>query len=241
MKAPAIEQWWPVGQSLDLVEADLKAAAKAMQAEIRRFAGSDSLNESWVQISGLDLLFGSVNEFTNTPTVFFAIPTRSRWTVLWNNTFLCDGYDSLCACLTKNHGLTTLHWIAHDDTTTFQPGASFSYRRLQGNSVTMRSVHCGRSDSRWRFEEYGDQLPQEDIVAYSSRRKRDRLNESVLMSLLRRFDAQPWEEGFYDFSRPCYRLKRTTYPSTIIKRSPADVVTASQRPVKVARSRHSRR
>ena len=34
--------------------------------------------------------------FTNVSTCYLVLPTHSRWTVRWNNSFLCDGYDSLC-------------------------------------------------------------------------------------------------------------------------------------------------
>jgi hypothetical protein len=57
--------------------------------------------------------------------------------VLWNNSFLCDGYDSLCWCLTSHHDLTTIHW-AHAGTTVRQP--------LQTTFAT-KSVTSGKAQS----------------------------------------------------------------------------------------------
>lgn len=164
-------------------------------------------------------------EFANVPTWFVALPTRSRWVVLWNNSFLCDGYDSLCWCLTRNHGLTTVHWSAHDTTTTFQPGAAFHHRRRDGEALVERSVSCSATDGRWAFAERGEPLPEEDLSGYGARRKRDRLDERRVAALLARLGAEPWAEGFYEVAdRPCFVVRRTAPPATVHTRPPAAVV-----------------
>lgn len=100
----------------------MEVVAAAMQEEVRRFIAGEAITTSWETFSNLDAAFRSASEFANVPTIYLVLPTLSKWSVLWNNSFLCDGYDSLCHCLTKNHGLTTVHWSAHDEWTSFQSG-----------------------------------------------------------------------------------------------------------------------
>ena len=228
MRTSAIASCWPSTQSLDLVQASAEVTAHAVKNELCRFLGAEPIEGRWVAAASIDQAIKSCAEFTNVPTYFLVLPTKSRWSVLWNNSFLCDGYDSLCHCLTKNHGLTTLHWSAHDQDTTFQSGAAFAYRMSINGAVTERSVYCGREDDRWTFHEVGAPLPEEDLLAYGSRRKRDRLNEGVLLSFIERLGAKPWDETFYDLpSQQCYVLQRTSYPQAITRRSPGEVLVAA--------------
>lgn len=166
----------------------------------------------------------SAPEFANVPTFYLLLPSRSRWTVLWNNSFLCDGYDSLCWCLTKNHGLTTVHWSAHDETTTFQSGATFQHRLWDGAAMLERFVQAAQEDKRWSFYQSGDPLPEEDTPPYAATRKRDRLNE-VVAQLLGRLGASPWREEFYALpEQRCFVLQRPAAPETVLRRSVSEVV-----------------
>jgi hypothetical protein len=166
-------------------------------------------------------------EFANVPTVYVILPTRSRWTVLWNNSFLCGGYDSLCWCLTKNHGLTTVHWSAHDGWTTFQSGACFIHRQRVGGELVERSVSVAQEDRRWLFCATGQPLPEEDVSWYEARRKRDRLNEEHMAQLLGRLGAFPWSEEFYAVGESqFFLLRRVRAPETIIRRPTSEVVRA---------------
>jgi hypothetical protein len=125
-KDATVRRWWPSTQSLDLVEGPVQRVAEALRVEFLRFAGAERVAAGWHRFDSLDAAFRSAPNFDNVVTFLLALPTRSKWTVLWNNSFLCDGYDSLCWCLTSHHDLTTIHWAAHDDWTTFQSGASFT-------------------------------------------------------------------------------------------------------------------
>lgn len=228
MRTSAIANCWPSTQSLDLVQAPCEVAAHAVETELRRVLGAEPIKGRWLTASSIDQAIKSCTEFTNVPTFILVLPTKSRWSVLWNNSWLCDGYDSLCHWLTSNHGLTTMHWSAHDQDSTFQSGAAFAYRARINGTVTERSVYCGREDARWTFHEEGAPLPEEDMQVYEARRKRDRLNEQVLLSLIERLGAHPWDEAFYDFpSQQCYVLQRTSYPSAIARRRPNEVLVAA--------------
>lgn len=145
----AIRKWWPSTQSLDLVEGSVQSVAKAVHEECSRFLQGERLDAGWHQFQDLDAAFRAAPDFDNVPNVFLVLPTRSKWAALWNNSFLCDGYDSLCACLSSNHRLTTIHWSASDEWTTSQSGAHFIHRRHNGTDVVQRSVQAAQEDKRW--------------------------------------------------------------------------------------------
>ncbi|MEZ2297471.1 hypothetical protein [Variovorax sp. RCC_210] len=225
LRSGALERWWPTTQSLDLVLGTVSQVAAAVEAEVSRFVHGEALSKAWSHYADLDAAFGAATEFANVPTHFLALPTHSDWTVLWNNSFLCSGYDSLCACITANHGLTTVHWSAHDSTTTTQPGATFTHRSLLDATLMERSVYASQQDGKWLFAEAGPSLPQEDVGSYRSRTKRDRLDESRMASFLGRLGAAPWDEAFYALSaQPCFVLQRQAAPMTITRRPRSAVI-----------------
>jgi hypothetical protein len=184
---------------------------------------------SWETFPSLDAAFSAAPaDFPNVPSFFLILPTHSKWSVLWNNSFLCDGYDSLCFCLTENHHLTTLHWFAHDKVAAnTQPGASFSHRKWANSSVVLRTVYVGQNDRRWHFEQYGPPLPEEDRGLYKAANKRDRLNEHHMAALLGRLGAYPWLEEFYALpTKPCYVLRKEGFPPSIPRRTRDEVLRA---------------
>ena len=226
-RSEVIRRWWPTTQSLDLVEGAVETVAAGVETEVGRFVGGEPVATSWERFEGLDAAFRAAPDFANVPTFFLVLPSRSRWSVLWNNSFLCDGYDSLCWCLTKNQGFTTVHWSAHDEWTTFQSGACFQHRRREGSTVVERIVQVMQEDKRWLFHESGPTLPEEDVGSYRARRKRDRLNEELVARLLARLGASPWSEEFYAVpERRCFVLRRLQPPATIIRRPASEVVRA---------------
>jgi hypothetical protein len=225
IRTPALRRWWPTTQALDLVEGDVATVAAALHAETTRVLKGERLAAAWTRCATLDDAFDTAGEFTNVPTHWLVLPTRSRWSVLWNNSFLCDGYDSLCHCLTAFHGLTTLHWSAHDATTTFQPGAAFTHRRVVAGAIAKRTVCVACTDGRWSFDAIGERLPEEDLATYGARRVRDRLNEAAIASLLARLGAAPWDEAFYALGRhDVFVLRRPAAPATVLRRARHDVV-----------------
>lgn len=204
--------------SLDLVCALIEAVGSAVLTEVTRFVSGEQLSSDWVPFNSLAKIFESVNEFTNVPTVYFVLPTQSDWTVLWNNSFLCDGYDSLCWCLTTNYGMTTVHWQSSNEDAVFQAGSLFTARRQSASGLVERSVYCCKDDAHWEFHALGEPLPEEEIAAYSARRARDRLNEQGLMALLSRLGAQPWEDSFYREGK-AFRIERISLPNTISRKT----------------------
>ncbi len=225
LRSRTIENWWPTTQSLDLVEGSTERVAKAVHDEVRRFVKGETLRSSWEAFPDLDAAFRSVKRYTNVPSVFLVLPTRSKWSVLWNNCFLCNGYLSLCVCLTRNHGLRTMHWSAHDRLTSFQAGAHFEHLRLEGGELRKRYVYVGQQERRWHYYEGGEPLPEEDLKGYEARRKRDRLNEERMASLLSSLGATPWQEEFYAIPPArTFVLRRPDLPPTVSDRSVAQVL-----------------
>jgi len=221
----ALRDWWPTTQSLDLVEGSIEDVAKATStvfAKIAQYSG-DTHTANWQTFKSLELAFSSVPYFDNVGSHLLLLPTHSKWVVLWRNSFLCDGSDSICLPLTRQHGLTTIHWSAHDDWTTFQSGAMFHYRRNSAVGLVERRVQAAQTDKRWDFFEQGEPLPEEDIEGYSARRKRDRLNEKRVIELLARLDAHPWDERFYALSKQKVFCLSRPLPAKAIRRAPDEV------------------
>jgi hypothetical protein len=225
IKDPTIRRWWPTTQSLDLVEAPLDKVAYAVHAEYSRFTKGEHLETGWHRFQDLEAAFLAAGYFENIPTFMLVLPTRSKWTVLWNNSFLCDGYDSLCWNLSRSYGLTTIHWSAHDEVTTFQPSAQFTHRKHDGVGLVERYVYCAREDKKVLFGMNGKPLPEENIDGYLAKRTRDRMNERVMLELLHRLDARPWSENFYALpEQECYSIRRSSPPGSVSRRSPNEVL-----------------
>ncbi len=93
-----------------------------------------------------------------------------------------------------------------------------------------RSVYVGREDTRWNFAQEGEPLPEENLEWYLRRRIRDRLNESLIVELLARMQAQPWREAFYDLSKlRCFVLRRIAPPPTVIFQPRSKVLLLGER------------
>lgn len=192
-------EWWPTTQSLDLVEGSIENVAEAAYAvfsDIAKFVG-DEFSAVWQRFEQLDMAFSSVPYFDNVGSYLLVLPTRSKWSVMWNNNFLCNGNDRFCLALTSQHALTTIHWSSHDDRTTFQPGTMFHLRRKSVGGLLERRVQSAQTDRRWDFFEQGYPLPEEDLDGYQAKKKRDRINEQRIIELLARLGAFPWDEAFY--------------------------------------------
>jgi hypothetical protein len=71
----------------------------------------------------------------------------------------------------------------------------------------------------------GEPLPEEDVIGYAARRKRDRLNEDRVSALLSRLGAMPWQAEFYTLPQSrVFVIRRENPPGTIARRSRADVL-----------------
>lgn len=209
-KDQVIEDWWPLGQAMILVRAPVKTVAIALGAEVNRLEKKGRLEcpRGWVAMRSLDELFRGTETFTISPTHCYALPTKTRWTVLWNNEFARWGDDSLAHRLTIFHALETVSFCSSDRTSTQLAGTHVTFRRPTGDeNPTRRNVYCCSQGSRWHFEQHGEPLPEEDLERYERSPKRERLNEQGLMELLERLGAAPWRESAYDFSQPCFRIQ----------------------------------
>lgn len=222
---PTIRRWWPTTQSLDLVEGSVREVGAAVHAEFSRFLKDEQIAAGWFQYPDLDAAFSSASDFANVPTSILVLPTRSKWSVLWYNTFLCSGYDSLCWNLTSNHHLTTIHWSAHDEWTTFQSGARFIHRRHDGTKLIERTVQATQQDKGWHFYAIGRPLEEENLAEYDAKRKRDRLNERSLLSFLGRLGAEPWSNDFYAIpEEETFVIRRPSAAPSVIRRSRQEVL-----------------
>ena len=92
-------EFWPFLISLDLVRADQPEAFAAVLGQVSRFTEGEGLDVSHFPFQSLSHVFQHAGQYASFPTSFYVLPTSSQWSVIWTNTFHCDGYDSLCHCL----------------------------------------------------------------------------------------------------------------------------------------------
>jgi hypothetical protein len=210
-KDEVFEDWWPLAQAMTLVRAPVRSVAKALRAEAQRHHElTGAIYEfDWVRRSSIDDVFRRVEKFTDARTLTWVIPTRGRWTVVWNNSSRCLEDDNTDYRLTRFQKLETIRFYSTDENSTQLAGTHFT-RSIPDNSddVIKREVYCCNQGSRWHFEQHGTPLPEEDLDRYNARRKRDRLDEAGLMDLLERLGVHPWRESTYDFGEPCFCMKR---------------------------------
>jgi len=220
-----LREYRPLTDSLDLVRGSCAVVSDAVCTEVRQFTKGDRLNVERVQTSCVTEIFESVQTFANVPLTYFILPTRSPWSVLWFDSFLCDGYDSLCWCLTKNYGFETMHMRSSDVDSRALRGSSFTHRQRIDGQLNERSVYCSVADAgRWHFEAHGKPLIAEDLAAYTARRIADRPNERSMEDFLGRLGAFPWASEFYALPDETVSVvRRQSYPATIITRNRAEI------------------
>lgn len=227
-KDPVFETWWPLPRSMDLVRAPVESVAEILKPELKRIIPAETCETDWRSYENMDAVFRSLDVMSNVPTVYLAVPTKSDWTVLVYNCFLCDGYDSLCHNLSRLYGVDTIHWSSSDTDGPFLAGSTFRFRRAGEDGKPARSVQASRDGSSWYFHQRGEPLPGEPVSGYSNRIKRKRLNEVVLMQFFATLGIAPWLESFYDLpSSRCFRLWRP--PSPAHDRPTSQVVTGVKR------------
>lgn len=206
-KDTVFEKWWPLSQAMTLVRAPIRRVAKSMKAEGRRAKNSTGANYEydWVKFDSIDDLFRSVDKFVIGSSLQIALPTTGEWTVIWDNSSLCTG-GYIGYRLTKFKKLETISFYSTDRNSTQLAGTHFTHHRPGlGEEVIERTVYCCNQGKRWHFEQTGEPLPQEDMTRYSVKRKRDRMNEAVLMDLFGRLGVHPWRESTYNFRKKCFR------------------------------------
>jgi len=210
VKDQVFEDWWPLGQSMTLVRVPISRVALAFEQEGMRLSeyicgGAD--NFMWVRHSSIAELFQSVKKFTISPTIHYAIPTKTDWTVVWDNSSDCQGHSSFAHCLTRFYRLETIHFRSTDRDSIMLAGTHFTYSKAgAGAEPVKRDVYCCSVGSRWEFRERGERLPEEDAARYNRKRKRERLDEEGMMELLMRFGIHPWREATYNFQARCFRM-----------------------------------
>ena len=205
-KDKVFDKWWPLGQSLVLVHADIEDTAKAIEADCERLRQINGWGYEfdWVRISSFDELFASIDEFRISASLHFALPTKLGWTVLWDNKHLCTP-DSFAHCLTRFQGLEILSFDSTDRNSMQLAGTHFTHQRLiRPDEMAVREVYCCNQGKRWHFEQHGTPLPEEELQRYTASKKRDRLNEEGMMALLERIGIHPWRESTYDFAKKCF-------------------------------------
>jgi hypothetical protein len=199
-----VEIWYPLGCSLDLVEGEPKSVAQTILKEVSRFNHGEKYEINEFKINILDDVFKKETEFGVSPFNFYVIPTKTKWSILWNNDLRCEGYDSLCSCLTKFFGFTTISWYSNEPFDKEHPANLFTYRMKKQEALEERVIYTIFDGKEWTFFQQGKMLPFEDNSWFKCRKKKDRFNQEKLFFILNKLNAQPWDYNFYDYSKVVY-------------------------------------
>jgi hypothetical protein len=196
-KDKLFDDWWPVFQSLVLAKAPARDVAQALASQ--RGAGSRASRPSWlpflrqgarglprpgtfaaIRVKSLAELFCSIERYSGGNE--YVLPTRSPWSVVWEDFSNCVTDHSVGWRLARRHGFETIHFYSTDRNSTQLAGTMFTYFWPADNDREdpQRNVYCCNQGSRWHFHASGQPLPQEDLARYEQRRKRERLNEQAL-------------------------------------------------------------
>jgi hypothetical protein len=212
------KELWPLTQSFELVNGNTKDVSKAIFKEILRYTKNEDgiiLNKNnLINISDIFLN----NVFTNYPTKILILPTITEWVIIWSNSFVCDGFDTLCYNLTNLYKFDTLHFNSHDTATTLLPGTVFHYRYYKNDEIKERYVQtCVNDYGKWEFFQKGEKCNFEDDSYYKNRYIKNKLNEKIIRMIFNNIGVNPWDEKTYKYKDIYYEIVRTKYPDTIKK------------------------
>ena len=228
VKEKIFNNWFPLTISFDLIEGNVNDISDSIIKELNRIVPNESIIQEFKKYDSINDLFYSLNILTNIPTKFYLIPTKSKWAVLWNNSFLCSGYDSLMYMLSNKYNLKTIHCYLSEKQGIFSEGYNFTYREKKNNELKERYIYCAKEGSIWKFFQKGEPLKNENVDLYTNRIKKKRLNENIMIDLLIKLGANPWSESFYDYSKKICLIERTKYPNTISKKKIKEIVGSQE-------------
>jgi hypothetical protein len=222
-----MRDWWPSTQALDLVEAPVELTAEAVHNVYNEIAAPAKATITWLHQDSLHAALATVPDFDNCVTRALVLPTKTRWSVIWYNTFLCSGFDSLCKRLSGHYRLTTIHFMANDHATTFQAGALFHLRAPKGGKMVERVIQTAQTDRQWSFHSQGLPLAEEDLAGYAAKRTRDRFNENRALDLLAALGAKPWDSASYAFPGKVAMIARPRPPACIVRERHEVLISAT--------------
>lgn len=200
----ALIKTFPFFLSLDLARGPISTVSKAVENELSRF-NDNCIKVDQVRFSSVEDIINHPATYSSSPIYFYIIPTNTDWTILWNNSFHCNGHDSLCHCLTKNHKIETIHYLSSDIDAFYQAGSSWTHRLPNG---AMRNISCIKEDKKWIWYTSGEVQDYEEQHLYTERIKRKRFNNNILQNYLRSIGCNPNEQPF-DFSAQATFIQKT--------------------------------
>ncbi|MCL2155659.1 MAG: hypothetical protein FWH53_08350 [Leptospirales bacterium] len=210
------KELFPLTQSFGLVFGNVAEVANAVYNEIKRYTKNENgIELKHTILKNVDEVICN-NKFTSVPTKVIVFPTITKWTIIWNNSFLCNGWDSLCYNLSNLYKFETFHFCSHDTITTMLPGSYFYYRYFENDILQERYVWaCKNDNNKWEFIEKGDECYFETVENYKERIIKNRLNEEKMKELFNKMGINPWDDAVYKINEMYYTISRTKYPETI--------------------------
>ena len=176
-----IKELFPLTQSFGLVLGNTTEVANAIFEEIKKYTKNEiGIELKHLTLKNIDKTIYN-NKFTVTPTKVIAFPTKTKWTIIWNNSFLCNGWDSLFINLTNFYDYDIFYFCSHDKVTTTLPGTYFYYKYRENEILKERYVWaCKNDNNKWEFLEKGETCYFETIEDYKDKIIKNRLNENKM-------------------------------------------------------------
>ena len=135
-----IKELFPLTQSFGLVLGNTTEVANAIFKEIKKYTKNEiGIELKYLTLKNIDEAIYN-NKFTVTPTKVITFPTKTKWIIVWNNSFLCNGWDSLFINLTNFYNYNTFYFCSHDTITTKLPGTYFYYKYRKNEILKERYV-----------------------------------------------------------------------------------------------------
>jgi len=203
-------EYWPFYLSFDLVMSTQKKAFKACFSELSRSYNKKIKSKS-ISVSSINEVFQNPPGYTTYPSHTYVISTHTKWTILWCNTFHCNGFDTLGWNVTKHHGIPTIHYEASDSDAFYQAGSKWYHRT--GKSTT-RVLSAIKEDKKWIWFADGPLQSYEDSDNYEQRMIKKRLNENIVNDYLNIIGFNPNTDPF-NFSQDVYVIYRTYTPCLV--------------------------
>jgi hypothetical protein len=219
METPAnvLTRFAPVTSQGYMIGADLRACAEAVVAEYkRRYIEFENVWQLPIPrlrlepgVSELERGLQSLYPLSNPPTRYLVLPTTAAgWTAVLTNNSAFENQDFM-AGLNRITGGRVVYHFSRDHTLKKVRGNLY-VGHAGGHALYVydsgkpfepdRALSCVKENGGWKFDQYGEPFPFEDVSRYQLLTKRDRFDGQLLREYLKAMGLFPFDPSFFPVS-----------------------------------------